>query len=156
MKQLFAAMAVLFMAGPAAADDFRGGVVTCLSTMQTDEEWAACRATMFSRCPTETVGSPEHVACLTEESKGWEEYLDVRNDALVGKLASAAQVELANLRGQWRGYVANKCSAVAASNPDVGEAAQLGCQISEIAGFAAELAYCEAGFSKEPYCVLKE
>lgn len=156
MNRYSLALVIVLAAGPAAADEFRGGVITCLSSMQTDDDWAQCRAAMFSRCPTQVVGSPEHVSCLSKEVQGWEDYLDARNDALTPKLTTVAAVELGTLRGQWTGYVANKCAAVAASNPEAAEAAGLGCRISEIAGFAAEMAYCEAGFSEEPYCMLKE
>ncbi|MBC6441758.1 MAG: hypothetical protein GDA53_01295 [Rhodobacteraceae bacterium] len=156
IKPLIAPLVAACVAGYAVADDFRGAVITCLSGMQTDEDWTACRMALFSRCPTQEAGAPEHVACLKKESAGWEKYLDNRNDALAGKLTDAAGLELGTLRGRWRGYVARKCATVAVAHPAAGESARLGCRISEIAGFAAELAYCQAGMSTEPYCVLKE
>ena len=148
--------ALLLMACPATASDFHAQVTGCLSAMRSDADWATCRAAMFSPCPTEIAGSPDHVACLQKEVDGWETYLDGRQDVLNTRLTSVSVVDLGSLMGQWRGYVRNKCAAVAAQNPKAAEAAEMGCRISEIAGLATELTLCAEGGSAEPYCILKD
>ena len=150
------ALAACLWAGAAAAAPFHDQIVGCLSAMQSDEDWAGCRVAMFAPCPTEVVGSDPHVACLRKEVDAWEAYLQERHTRLSEQLPGDRVVELTMLVGQWRGYVKNQCAAVAARNPEAGEAAALGCRISEIAGLATEMASCEAGYSQEPYCTLKD
>lgn len=151
-----ALLAGCLWAGAAAASPFQDQIVGCLSSMQSDADWAACRAAMFTPCPTEEVGSEAHVACLRAQVDDWEAYLQTRHTRLTERLPADRIIELTMLVGQWRGYVKNQCALVAARNPEAGEAAELGCRISETAGLATEMASCEAGFSQEPYCTLKE
>lgn len=153
---IVAALAAVSMAAPAAAEPFHDQVVGCLSTMQTDEDWAACRAALFAPCPTEVAGSQKHVACLREQEAGWEAYLQARHERLVERLTGDGAVALTTLVGQWRGYVGDRCAQVASQKPEVGEAADLGCRISQISGLATELSRCENGVSGEPYCELKD
>lgn len=156
-RLLLAVLTLLAMSSPLRAEpSHQEKVIGCLLAMRSDADWAVCRNLMFANCPTQEVGSPEHVACLEGEVAEWEAYLERAHAELVDALASDGAVELTTLIGQWRGYMANRCAEVAAARPEAGKAAGLGCRISETAGLATELAACKAGFSNEPYCRLKE
>lgn len=145
------------LAPAAQADEARDGVVSCLRAMGgTGPTWDQCRAQMFAACATDQVGTPDHIDCLQKEVDGWEVFLLARRDDLVPLLKTGSAVQLTDLMGHWRSYVANQCGAVAAANPGAPEAARLGCTISEFAGLATELSNCAQGRSGEDYCVMKE
>ena len=150
-------LSALLLASPAAADPARDGIVSCLGAMGgTGPTWDRCRAQMFAACSTDNPGSDTHVACLSAEADGWETYVDGLRDALLPRLQVDSAVQLTDLMGHWRGYVVNRCAAVAAANPAAGQSADLGCRISEYAGLATELTACSEGRSTEPYCVVTD
>ncbi|MCG6903207.1 MAG: hypothetical protein LJE68_11045 [Rhodobacter sp.] len=152
----------LVVAGPATAEtagvsEAQRGVLDCIEAMGQTTVWDQCASLMFGPCAAEQVGSDGHVACLSVQHEGWQSALAGERTALIARLTSAGSSELTQLMGQWFGYVAQKCAAVAASKPaEHAEAAQLGCEISEIAGVTTEFVACREGRSTAPYCVLQE
>ena len=80
-----------------------------------------------------------------------------RQELLNEKLTVNGSSMLADLVGQWFGYVSNKCQAVAESKSGISaEAAFAGCEISELAGIVLDFEICLAGNSTSPYCIHKE
>lgn len=160
MKQIIAASALAFVGSGAFASEFESTqdfVVDCLSRMEAGTTWDQCRTILFSDCKTDTIGSPEHLSCLTTQREDWRVYLNDYTVLLNRKLTTEGSLQLNNLVGQWFGYVGNQCASVAESFKETGpEAARLGCEISEYAGMAAEFAACLDGRSVAPYCEIKE
>ena len=162
MRGFWLALGLIFGAGAAQADSDtipaeRMEVLTCLEAMSVDTTWGQCVTLLFAPCAELAVGSEDHVSCLTDEHRAWQGAMDGERTRLLAGLTSAGASELTELMGQWFGYVAQKCGAVAAGKPATGaEAAQLGCEISEIAGVTAEFVACRAGRSTAPYCVMQE
>ena len=160
MKFVLLSVGILFGAGAASASEIENEqdwVVDCLSRMEVSTSWDECRTGMFQMCQTATVGSAEHLSCLTEQSDKWKVYLQDYTDLLNEKLTSEGALELSMLLGQWFGYVGNKCAAVAESKAEISsEAAGLGCEISEFAGLVTEFHACLDQRSTAPYCVIKE
>ncbi|MEM6620275.1 MAG: hypothetical protein AAF761_06300 [Pseudomonadota bacterium] len=142
--------------GDNGGDAARLAVVTCLGEMGMTTDWDVCRTQMFEPCATGQVGTSVHVECLRVERDGWMGTMEAARIALDPVLTEQSRTELASLIGQWFGYLGNRCAAVASENPAAGEAAVLGCEISELAGLTTELMACAAGRSVEPYCVLKD
>ena len=136
--------------------DAKRATLNCVETMQSDEDWNICLGLMFAPCASQEVGSEGHVSCLFDEREAWRTIFDAQFDDLTDRLNATGTTELANLIGQWTGYVANKCNAVAQDKEGAfADAAQYGCEISEYVGVSAELRACKDGLSTAPYCQLK-
>jgi len=155
--------AILLAAGlgiaPATAEmtPRQEAVLGCLGAMGAGTNWGQCVGLMFEPCADQEVGSDGHVACLTAEHAAWQAAFDSTRVALVARLTSTGSSELTLLMGQWFGYVAQKCAEVASSKSgSLAEAAQLGCEISEIAGVTEEFVACHQARSTAPYCVIQE
>ena len=150
----------LFGASAASAQDTPPGredVLACVASMDATTTWDQSRTMMFAGCAVHAVGSPPHLTCLRGDRDGWQAVMTARREALVPMLAPQAATELANLMGQWFGFVGNKCAAVGLERADISEAAAvLGCEISEIVGLTAELEACADGRSTAPYCILQD
>ena len=153
-------IALLLIATPAYASEVetqQDAVLACLSKMDTDTSWAECRSMLFEPCAEETVGSESHLTCLASEKKAWQGEMDLRRDLLNEKLTTNGSAMMTDLLGQWFGYVANKCQAVADEKAGISsEAAFAGCEISEIAGITLDFETCLKGNSTSPYCIHKE
>jgi len=165
MKHAFACgLAAVLLASPAVAQSPRGGatakqqaVLSCIEGVGVSTEWGQCLGLMFGACEGKEVGGAAHLGCLTEEYQGWQIAMAGEREALVEVLTATGASELTVLMGQWFGYVAQKCSAVAAQkDASVAQVAQLGCEISEIAGVTAEFVACRQRRSTAPYCVIQE
>jgi len=132
-------------------------VINCVENLQSDADWDQCLALMFEPCSGVEVGSEPHVACLRDQRESWRTVFDGQYLTLTEELTVVGITELATILGQWTGYVGNQCSQVAQGKPEgQADAAQYGCEISEIVGVSAELYACRAGLSTAPYCQLKE
>lgn len=150
-------LAAMLLAGAPAFADQRDTVLTCVGNMETDADWAQCRALIFAPCATDTVGDASHLACLESEKAGWLEKVDAERETLSAQLTSDSLGALTDLYGQWIAYVGQKCPAIGLQNAATSrEAAQLGCEISETVGLASEFRTCLSGNSTAPYCVLQE
>lgn len=132
-------------------------VLQCLEGLGTDTQWDQCVNQLFQPCQGLEVGSDDQLACLTREHGRWTHTFDGERERLISELTSTGASELTLLLGQWFGYIAQKCATVASEKSGPGaEAAQLGCEISEMAGVTAEFSACRQGSSTAPYCVIQE
>ena len=162
MRLILALGASLLLALPLGAEEAglseeQAQVLTCLDGMGAGTEWGQCVGLMFAPCADQDVGSEGHVACLTQLHSDWRVSMDGARTGLMAELTSTGSTELAQLMGQWFGLVAQNCSDVAvAKEPGFAEAAQLGCEISEMAGVTSEFVACHEGRSTAPYCVIQE
>ncbi len=135
----------------------RLAVLGCVEAMQSDADWGQCLTLMFAPCAAPEVGSEAHVSCLRDERENWRVVFDAQYADVIEMVTAEGTVELANIIGQWTGYVGNRCNQVASAKTGThADAAQYGCEISEIVGVSAELMACQAGVSTAPYCVLKD
>jgi len=143
-------------AWPAFADT-RDDVLACVGGMETDADWATCRAMMFAPCATDEVGNAAHLECLSGEKTAWLARIETDRATLSETLTSDSLGALTDLYGQWIAYVGQKCPAIALQNAATSsEAAQLGCEVSEAVGIASEFNACLEGNSTAPYCVHEE
>lgn len=158
MKSVFWAAALMAsVCANAANAGPREDVLTCVGSMNTDADWAICRNLMFKPCATDEVGSETHIACLSEEKNAWLSEIETRRVTLSEQLTSDSLGAVTDLYGQWIAYVGQKCPSVALKNAATSkEAAQLGCEISESVGMAAEFESCLNGTSTAPYCIIEE
>ncbi len=155
MRALWALM-MLVMATPAVAD-VRNEALACVNVMETEEDWARCRALIFAPCATDEVGNAEHLACLKDEKAAWLAHIETSREALSAKLTSENLGALTDLYGQWIAYVGQKCPAIGLQNAETSrEAAQLGCEITEAVGLSSEFNSCLQDNSTAPYCVHEE
>ncbi|MEM7406349.1 MAG: hypothetical protein AAF458_13710 [Pseudomonadota bacterium] len=128
----------------------------CIEAMGQTTRWGECVNLMFKACAGHEIGGTRHLSCLTAEHDGWRESMDAERLALLDQLSVSGANELAQVMGHWFGYVAQKCAQVALGKPKAAaEAAQTGCEISEIAGLTTELVACREGRSTAPYCVIR-
>lgn len=138
-----------------AFNDHQRRVVACLAQMENGVTWGECLNVMFSPCAEDEVGSEAHVACLQGQRDIWRgTQSQLRND-LVQMLTAEGGTQMMNILHQWQGYVGDKCSQVGGqyAGSDTGaQAAQLGCEISELTGLTAELALCHDKASNAPFC----
>ena len=143
--------------GAQAATPERQEVLECIETLDTQTNWNQCLTLMFAPCADLAVGSDLHVGCLGAERVAWRDVMDAHREALFDRLTPGAADELSALMDQWLGYVGQRCNAVAEEKAEISaQAAQLGCEISEIVGATAEFAACRRGESSAPYCILQE
>ena len=162
MRVWIAAALALGLAGPVWADtvelsEDQAAVVGCVEALGETTTWGQCLGVMFKDCAEEEVGSDGHVACLSELHAGWNGAMDNARTGLMPKLTPTGSGELEQLVEQWIKFVARKCADVALHKEgSFAEAAQLGCEISEMAGATAEYVACHAGVSTAPYCDIQE
>ena len=154
------AVLLALCAAPALADTVppdKAQVLTCLDAMGTETDWGQCVTLMFAPCAMHKAGSADHVACLSGQHESWMTVMQEQREVLLPSLTPTGRDDLTRLMGQWFGYVAQKCAAVASDKTGTGaEAAQLGCEISEIAGVTGEFVACRDGRSTAPYCIMQE
>lgn len=125
----------------------------CTENLGGSTTWQQCLNLIFSACATDEVGGESHLACLEDTRKGWIATVDNLQKDVISSITAEGALELANLRGEWTGYVINKCQSVAGARPvERREAARLGCEITEMVGFSAELDACREGRSAAQYC----
>lgn len=140
-----------------ALSENQRNVLICVENMGDSTTWPQCTTLMFGPCSEAEVGSGDHVECLTTQHSEWTAVMTAQREALTVDLTSTGATELGQLMGQWFVYVAQKCADVAANKTDLyADAANLGCEISEIAGVTAEFVACRNGRSTAPYCVTQE
>ena len=132
-------------------------VMNCIEDMGTKTSWGECVSMMFKACEGNEVGSEGHVACLTVQHDGWREEMETHRLALVDELHPKGVQALSQVMTQWFRYVSQRCSEVALGKPKVAaEAAQTGCEISEIVGVTTEFVACREGRSTAPYCTTRK
>lgn len=158
MKLLPALACAAMMSGPAAAESkvtqAQTEVMDCLAALGVSTEWRQCMTLLFASCADQPVGSEGHVACLGVEHDRWREAMEGERLALAEELTPTGVAQLSHVMGQWFGHVAQKCVGVALGKPALAaEAAQTGCEISEMAGVTMEFVACRSGRSQAPYCV---
>ena len=158
MRLFLAAM--LIAASPTFASEIEStqdAVVDCLARIGDETEWAECRKIMFEPCTGHEVGSENHIICLEGHKLDWQTYMEDYRQLLDTKLTTSGSSMLAELMGQWFGYMAARCNDVAVARASISEeAAKLGCEIAELAGITAEFDACLDGRSTTPYCVIEE
>lgn len=137
------------------ADTPQQDVLTCFEGIGADTEWNQCLNLMFAPCAVEDVGSDLHLGCLAEERKGWQNAKLAVEADVIARLTEDGMAELSGLMLAWPKFVEDKCNAVAESRAQISaEAANLGCQISELALLTNEMTACLGGRSTEDYCQL--
>ncbi len=141
----------------ARAEAQQDAVLNCFSEMESGMAWEKCLETMFAPCADEEVGSQEHVGCLSRERENWRAAkLDVEGD-VIARLSEDGMTELSGLMLAWPKFVEDKCNAVAETRASISfEAAELGCQISELALLTNEMTACLEGRSTEAYCQIRD
>ena len=137
------------------ADTPQQDVLSCFEGIGAETEWNQCLNLMFAPCAAEDVGSEGHLGCLAEEREEWRlAKLSVEKDVL-DRLTEDGMAELSGLMLAWPKFVEDKCNAVAESRAQISaDAANLGCQISELALLTNEMTACLDGRSREDYCEL--
>ena len=139
-----------------AEDSLQDLVLDCLAEVGTSTDWNTCLNTMFAPCAEAEIGSDEHLACLKTEREDWRLAKSTAEGALVDRLSNAGMQELSGLMLAWPKFVDTKCTAVAEGRADISyDAAQLGCQIAEIALMTNEFTACVEERSVEDYCQLE-
>ncbi len=150
---LLALAATPLWAEQTAYPDAHVNAWNCTENLGGSTTWGQCLNLIFAGCATDEVGSEAHLACLDETRKAWSATVENLQEEVNAAITAEGAVELAKLRGQWTGYVIQKCQSVAEDKPQAGqEAARLGCSITEMVGFSAELAACRDGRSAASYC----
>jgi len=128
-------------------------VLDCVARMEVQTTWDRCRTLMFQPCQTHTVGSGEHLNCLTGLRQAWGRRMQDTLVTVSDRVSSDGKRSLEALLAQWSGYVAQRCTDVGKAKADISEqAARLGCETSETIGLVAELDACLDGRSTAPYC----
>ncbi len=162
MRVWIAAALALGLAGPVWAEtvelsEDQAAVVGCIEALGDSTTWGQCLGLLFGQCAEGKGGSEPHVACLGELHKGWSGTMESTRIRLAPKLTSDGAGELERLVEEWIKLVAHNCADVALNKEgSFAEAAQLGCEISEMAGATAEFVACHAGVSTAPYCDIQE
>ena len=150
-------LAVLLGLGtPAMAGPDQDKVLACFAEMGFSTTWNQCLNTMFASCAEHEIGSPDHLACLTQARSEWQQAKIDAETGVLEVLTETGFEELSGLMLAWPKFVEDKCEVVAASRSDISaEAARLGCHISEFALLTNEFTACLNGRSTEAYCQLK-
>ena len=162
MRGMIAGAVALLCVGPVAAEtielsDYQANVVGCLEALGEGTTWGQCLGVLFEDCAGQEVGSEGHVACLNDLHAGWSGVMDSTRIRLTPKLTPEGADQLNELVEQWIKLVAHNCADVALNKEGrFAEAAQLGCEISEMAGATSEFVACHAGVSTAPYCEIQE
>jgi len=131
-------------------------VLNCLAQIGEETSWEQCRGMIFAPCQEHKVGTDTHGACLLKQKSEWEAEMQSLQEDLVEKLTPSGNSMLAELMVNWVSYRATRCSEVAEAKSETGKSAKLGCEVTEIAGIAAEFQACLEGRSTTPYCTIKE
>lgn len=140
----------------ARADTPQENVLSCFSEMGVSTEWNDCLNRMFAPCTGQDVGSDGHIACLTQERNDWRAAKFEAETGVLERLTEDGLTELSGLMLAWPKFVEDKCNAVGAARAQISsEAANLGCQISELALLTNEMTACLDGRSTEDYCQLR-
>ena len=144
----------LAVPGPAVAEaSVQDEVLECLANIGSGTDWNTCLKAMFAPCAMEKIGSDPHLECLSTERADWRAAKNSAEASIVDDLTNAGMEELSGLMLAWPKFVDNKCTAVAEGRADISyDAAQIGCQIAEIALMTNELTACAEGRSVEDYC----
>ncbi len=139
-----------------AEDNLQDQVLNCLAEVGARTDWNTCLNTMFAPCAGQEIGSEGHLTCLKTEREDWRLAKSAAEGALVDRLSKAGMQELSGLMLAWPKFVDTKCTAVAEGRADISyDAAQLGCQIAEIALMTNEFTACVEERSVEDYCQLE-
>lgn len=137
------------------ADTPQEDVLSCFSEMGVSTEWNECLDRMFAPCVGQDIGSDGHIQCLTQERDDWRAAKFQVETGVLERLTADGMTELSGLMLAWPKFVEDKCIAVAESRVQISsEAANLGCQISELALLTNEMTACLDGRSTEEYCQL--
>lgn len=137
------------------ADTPQQDVLSCFEGLGAETEWNQCLNLMFAPCAGEEVGSEGHLGCLAEEREGWRSAKLAVEKQVVEGLTEDGMAEFSGLMLAWPKFVEDKCNAVAQSRAQISsDAANLGCQISELALLTNEMTACLDGRSTEDYCQL--
>ncbi len=127
--------------------------LACTENLDITTTWGQCLGVIFAPCQTEQVGDAAHVACLGQMRQDWIASVEVLRGEVIDVIPAQGVTELVEMLGAWTGAAAQRCAEGAATRPeDMREAAQLGCEITEIVGLAEELAACVEGRSIADYC----
>ncbi len=152
-------LVLMMLAAPASAQNAEYpqehiNALACTENLDVSTTWPQCLGLIFENCQTDEVGSEAHLACLQTIREGWAVTVENLQVEVKDVITDEANLELTELMGRWTGYVLQKCREVAATKPDA-DAAQRGCEITEIVGLAGELAACVEGRSSADYCKRK-
>lgn len=135
-------------------------VLSCLERLEAAEqpsEWSQCLDLIFAPCAQESVGSEPHLTCLAEQRVTWLAVSEDLETAVKETVTPKGVADLTELLDFWADYVVQKCQTVAESKAGISaQAAQLGCEVTEIVGLSGEYAACLEGRSEAQYCVLPE
>ena len=162
MKPALGLVAAFALSGPAFAQqtplsEAQAQVTSCLFAMGGETTWPQCAGLMFAPCADQEVGTDGHVACLQAEQNAWQGAMMGQVSLLSDILTTDGSNELTQLMGGWINLIAQNCGEVASTKEGLAaRSAELGCQISEIAGATTEFLACEEGLSSAPYCVIQE
>ncbi len=154
---LLVVSAIIVSTVMARAEAQQDAVLDCFSEMEGGVSWATCLETMFAPCADLEVGSEAHIGCLSEERGNWRAAKVDAEGSLLARLSEEGMTELSGLMLAWPKFVEDKCKAVAETRAAISfEAAELGCQISELALLTNEMTACLDGRSAEAYCQLRD
>ena len=162
MRFLFVLLAALGLAAPATAQqqtltEAQAQVTSCLFAIDAETTWPQCAGLLFAPCREQEVGTEGHVACLREQQQAWQGAMMGQVSLLSEILTTDGSNELTQLMGGWINLIAQNCGEVASTKEGLAaRSAELGCQISEIAGATTEFLACAEGLSSAPYCVIQE
>jgi hypothetical protein len=162
MKPALMLVAAFGLAGPAFAQqsmlsEAQARVTGCLFALGGETTGTQCAGLMFAPCADQEVGSEGHVACLRQEQQAWQGAMMGKVSLLGDILTTDGSNELTQLMGGWINLIAQNCGEVASAKEGLAaRSAELGCQISEIAGATTEFVACAEGLSTAPYCVIQE
>lgn len=139
------------------ADTPQDDVLSCFDQMGVSTEWNQCLNTMFAPCAELQVGGEGHLACLSEQRENWRAAKFRAETQVLERLTEGGLAELSGLMLAWPKFMEDKCRAVGESRSQISsEAANLGCQVSELALLTNEMTACLQGNSNEDYCQLRE
>lgn len=162
MKRAIAFLAALWLAVPAFGQQTRlseaqAQVTGCLFALDSETTWPQCVGLLFAPCSQQEVGTEQHVACLKSEQQAWQGAMMGQVSLLSELLTTDGSNELTQLMGGWINLIAQNCGEIASQKEGLAaRSAELGCQISEIAGATTEFRACAEGLSTAPYCVMQE
>ena len=138
------------------ADTPQDDVLSCFEGIGAETEWNQCLNLMFAPCAGEDVGSEGHLGCLAQERERWRSAKLAAEKDVLDRLTEDGMTELSGLMLAWPKFVEDKCNAVAEARAQISaDAANLGCQISELALLTNEMTACLNGQSTEEYCQLR-
>lgn len=131
--------------------------LACLENLEISTTWSQCVGLMFAPCAPYDVGSDDHVACLRREKANWNTTMQTLQTNVQQVITPTAAGELVKILSGWVSYVSQTCEAAGQAHSSTSvEAAELGCQITELAGLSGEYAACLEGRSNSEYCVIKQ